>query len=287
MKEKLENNINFSEKATFVVGFAALIIAFYPYKELAQNISIQIFGWDTSIYDLVGIFLLVLFFATYLYGFNYIRYDFPSILGVKWLSYIELLAHIVYMIAFVFPVFIIVLILISSLAKIIPNSIKFISDILNLTAIILSTISILYTGFRAYKNKKDDLISELLEEQVRFSRETDLSKELDYLTIINLYESIIASLELLLIPYIGISVRRISTPRIIRLASDKKIISSQESSVINDLRGVRNKIAHNQLPKGAEVNLAMLIKAKLILGRLEKIKKPPSRAMRHSGPHSY
>ncbi|MFA5024487.1 MAG: hypothetical protein WC523_06060 [Patescibacteria group bacterium] len=269
------NGISYSEKTAFVVGFAALVIAFYPYKELAENISIQIFNWNTSVYNLFGVFLLMLFFATYLYGLNYIRYDFPLILSIKWLSYIEPLAHIIYMVAFVSPIFIIFLIIISSLTNIIPGSNQWILAASNITTVITAIIS-LYVGFRVYKNKKDDLINELSEERVRFSGETDFSKGSDYLTILNLYESIVASLESLLVPYLGISIRRIPTSKVIRLASDKKIISFQEGNVINDLRGIRNKIAHNQLPKGSEVNLVTLIQAQLILGRLEKIKQVAS-----------
>ncbi|MCE9549177.1 hypothetical protein K8Q98_02145, partial [Candidatus Nomurabacteria bacterium] len=57
--DKETNNstgINFSDKASFVLGFAALLIAFYPYKESAQTIIVRVFNWDISLYTAAGLF---------------------------------------------------------------------------------------------------------------------------------------------------------------------------------------------------------------------------------------
>lgn len=266
----INNSANFSDKAAFIIGFSALILAFYPYKEFAQKIMVKIFNWDISIYNLIGVFLLILFLTTYIYGLNYIRYDFPSILKIKCLNYIELLAHIMYMIAFTFPILVMLLVLISSLTKFLPDSNQWILlTISNIATTIITTAS-LYIGIRTYKNKEADLIKELLEEQIKFSENTDFSKGSDHLTILNLYESIILNMESLLIPHIGISIKKLSSFRVVELASNKKLISPQEVKIIKELRKIRNQIAHGQLPEGASVNLIILIEAQQILKHLKR-----------------
>src|ERR1700748_58011 len=88
--------ITFSDKLAFIVGFSTIILAFSSYKEQAQKIFLLP---ELSLFSLAGIFLSMLFASTYLYGLNYIRYDFPSLLRIKWLRYIELTANILYLFA--------------------------------------------------------------------------------------------------------------------------------------------------------------------------------------------
>lgn len=71
---------NLSNKTSFIIGFAALVIAFSPYKNLAEDVVVQLFGLSVSIYTLAGVFLLILFASIYLYGLNYIRYDSSRLL---------------------------------------------------------------------------------------------------------------------------------------------------------------------------------------------------------------
>ena len=263
--------INFSDKTGFVVGFSALLIALFPYKELAQSIIIPIFNFDVSIYKLAGTLLLMLFLSTYLYGLNYVRYDFPTILNFEILKYLELLAHIFYMLAFIFPVLIVILSAISSFIKIIPDlglSNKVL--LINLASSIVSIAGVLMSYY-TYKTKEKDLIKELTDFQSKIAEQVSKTEKVDKLSLLNLYESILANLEALLVPHAGLAVQRITPNKIVRLASNKQILSFEDVAVIDDLRGLRNQIAHNNLSENIILDQALYVKGKNILNKLEQL----------------
>ncbi len=256
----------FSERVSFIIGFSALVIALLPYKEFAQDIIISIFSWNFSLYTLIGIFFAILFFSTYFYGLNYIRYRFPLLLNIRWLKFIELIADILYITAFIFPILVIILAFVSYCAKIVPNLTPY-ATIISIIISVLVGLLTPYISFYTYRNKEKELIKKLFELH-DLSEGMNQEQDPRKLYILNLYESIVSSLEALLVPYVGRDIQRVSRYEILKLAHGKKIISQEEMAMIDDLRGLRNQIAHNKSFNKTGIDQEFLGKAKNILTKL-------------------
>ncbi|MCE9549190.1 hypothetical protein K8Q98_02210, partial [Candidatus Nomurabacteria bacterium] len=120
---------------------------------------------------------------------------------------------------------------------------------------------------------EEDLIKELLDRHSEFREKiVEIERKTPRLYILSLYESIINNLEALLVPYVGLAVRKISPFEIIKLAVAKKIITSKEENIVRDLRGVRNQIAHSQFPEDKKIPEDFLSQVEKILNNLEQSK---------------
>ena len=197
-----------------------------------------------------------------MYGLNYIRYDFPFLLNIRLLRFIEILAHLIYSAAFAFP-FLVLLIwtlsLLFSLIPIIPVQVW--SYLLNGVAIFYSVgafvVSLIY-----YKTKQKNITDQLKEETAQLSANLKLSNrdaDIPY-KILSLYEIIISELKSSLAIKIGIDISRIPSFRLALTAMENKIINSKDYALIQDLRALRNKVAHNiDISHASSENLQNLI----------------------------
>ncbi len=268
------SGINFSSKVAFIVGFSALILALNTYQAQAKNILIPLFGFSFSIFNLTAIFLLLLFVSTYLYGVNYVRYDFPQLLNIKSLRYIEIFAHVLYSMAFALPFLVLLIWGLSVMAALIPSVPPQIwarsIDIFALAYAVTVTIA----GSFYYMKKQQNVVDELKEESIRLFNQSKLSGPENniHVRILVIYQAIISELKSILADQIGLDVNSIASFRIASIALDKKIITNNDYALIQDLRGVRNKIAHNIDTVTDSDNLQSLFHhANLLLTKLNRI----------------
>lgn len=243
MDEEKTNNINFSNKVGFIIGFIAVIIALYPFKQTLDSIKINLLIVSPSLTLLIAIFLGLLFLSIYFYALNYIRYDFPSLLNIEWLRFIEFLAHLMYFIAFLYPLFVLAVWVLSLIINLFPQiSIKEVYYIL----LVLSSASLVLISIFIQILKIRGKEEELYERVKHFSkRSSELYQKGSHdFIFLYLYNSLVKLIQLKLTKRLGSDIDKISTIELIELAHRRKLISKDDLYFINELRALRNQVAH-------------------------------------------
>ena len=245
-----------SDKASFMIGLAAVILAIFPFKDRLDSVKLNILGYDFTIFYLAIIFLGLLLLSSYLYGLNNIRYNY-EIFTTKWLrwsKYIEDLAHIIYTLAFIFPILVILLWILTGiipvinlLSKITHENIKstanIVFDSLSIITIIMSAV----LSFSLFRNKEKNEIENLNDNQkIHVSIAKKNYNIGDYrLTILNLFQAVMLALKSNLVQYIGLNINKVPSHIILNVALQRKLITEQEKQIIRDLMGLRNQVAHD------------------------------------------
>ncbi|MCF7865361.1 MAG: hypothetical protein K9M11_02540 [Candidatus Pacebacteria bacterium] len=233
------------DRASFIVGLSAALLALFPFKDDIQ-ININLFGFSLSLYTTALIFLGLLLLSAYLYGINNIRYSIPRVLEWEWTRFIESAALIIYTIAFLFPVALFTLWPISKLINIVLSQKQILLEIVLNSSTFIAGISTAYAGYLVSKNRKDSVVAEL-SELGRLSR-IEIGRAYEYgdfrVSLLSLYQGLMTVLKVNLVSRVGIRAKSLPDSQIIRIASDLKIFNENERVLINDLRGIRNKITH-------------------------------------------
>ncbi|HNW71675.1 MAG TPA: hypothetical protein PKZ36_00305 [Candidatus Paceibacterota bacterium] len=245
-----------SDKASFMIGLAAVILAIFPFKDKLDSIKLNIFGYDLTIFSLALIFLGLLLFSSYLYGLNNIRYN-SEIFTNKWFGwskYIEVLAHIVYTLAFIFPILVIMSWILTEIipifilvSKVGSESIKSTTEIISGSFSIITALISVVLSFSLFRKKEKSEIENLSNDQKIYIGSAKRNYSIgDYrLTILNLFQAVILSLKSNLIPHIGLNINRVPPSVILNVAEQRKLITVEEKQIIRDLMGLRNQVAHN------------------------------------------
>lgn len=249
-EDNLKNEPNVSDRVSFIIGLFAAILALYPFKEVAQNTTIGFFNWNISIYTLAGFFLTLLFLSAYFYGLNSIRYGLDKLIKLRWLKFIETLASFLYFLAFIFPILIFLLWVVSIFFNFFILNFKQSQELIFLFSNFISVLLGLLTFFTANYifRQKEKQLSEELDKMKKYYNDQfqKNSKGADYkLIILSLFQTLMTTLELVLTKEIGSGIKRMSTSRIIKIAQERGLITQQELNAILDLVVIRNQIAHN------------------------------------------
>lgn len=264
-------SINFSTKLEFIVGFFAIIFALTTFKDKLELIKLDILIGSFSLYSLILFFSGLLFVSIYLYALNYIRYDFPAILKLKWLSwlkYMEFLAHLAYFIAIISPLFLLITCCISFVIKLLPAIPSYFKTLLGLITGVLAAFILIVMQLLRFREEKSTIMEELKEEELRFSLKAKnlYEKGLYDFVLLNLYNSLTKLIGSRLVEKYGLDIGRISSKTLIDLAEKNKLISKNDLAFINDLRILRNQVAHGTLTEKINKN-----KAEFFMNRINEI----------------
>lgn len=234
------------DRASFIVGLSASLLALFPFKDEIQ-VSINLFGFYVSLYTTGLWFLGLLLLSAYLYGINNIRYSIPRVLEWRWTKWIESTALIVYTIAFLFPFALFVLWPISKLINILLSQRQVLLEIVSNFSTFIAVFLSAYTGYVVSKNRNDSVIAELSEFS-RLSR-IEIGRAYEYgdfrLSVLSLYQGLMAVLKANLVSRVGIRAKSLPDVQVVKIAADLKLFNDEERAAIRDLRGIRNKIAHD------------------------------------------
>lgn len=252
------------DKANFVIGLSAAVLALYPFKDISSNVKAIFFGHEISLFSLSGIFLILLFVSIYFYGLNNLRYHSEELLTndrYKSLKILEVIANGAYLLAFLLPILAIFVWLISSGLNYISPFISKLSSVkINSSAIsdlvsgVGSFIAVLYSFF-SYKRIKGIRLTNLKQDAAASLSDAENPRTGEVvLTIINLYEALILTLKSFLVDRIGLSSDRLNSAGIIGLSQKLKILSDEEVAFVRDLRGIRNYIAHSSSPSSINIS---------------------------------
>lgn len=264
-------NINFSAKLEFIVGFFAIIFALTTFKDKLELIKLDILIGSFSLYSLISFFLGLLFISIYLYALNYIRYDFPALLKIKWLSwlgYIEFLARLTYFITIIFPLFLLIMSCISSVIKLLPAIPSNFENLLGVIIVFLTVLISFIMQLLRLREEESALMDELKEKVRRFSLEVKnlYEKRLYDLVLLNLYNILTKLIGSRLVKKYGLDIERISSKALIDLAEKNKLVSKNDLAFINDLRILRNQVAHGTLTEKISKN-----KVEFFMNRINEI----------------
>lgn len=245
-----------SDKASFMIGLSAVILAIFPFKDRLDSIKLNILGYDLTIFYLAFIFLGLLLLSSYLYGLNNIRYNYEIFTSkwLWWLKYIEDLAHMMYTVAFIFPIVILLLWILTGIiplfilvSKISSESIKSTTEIISGSFSIIIALMSIALSFSLFRKKEKNEIENLSNNQKIYVSSAKKNYNTgDYrLTILNLFQAVMLALKSNLVPYIGLNINRVPSSVILNVATQRKLITEREKQIIRDLMGLRNQVAHN------------------------------------------
>lgn len=279
--EDYRNEINFSDKNTFVVAFFALVIALSPLNGFLNKISVSILIGEYSLLDLVYVPISLLALSMYAYAINYIRYDYALLFSWRWLRHIESLANVLYLLAILaYPLLVLGMYLLDRIIQVIaPVFSRWLESAVVLRGSIFSILSILISVLviilQFWKSQKE---LENTKEQLRIN-EKYLKDEIGRLSsrgdhemvLLKTYNNLVNTIELDLAEKYGPIVSKMSPPKIVDMARSARVLLPEEVSLIADIRGVRNRIAHstenNVIPEEAAKDLVE--KTNKIIKRLE------------------
>lgn len=249
------NNISLGEKIAFIISFIATLIALYSFNDQLKNVNINLLMGTYSLDNILLLFTLILGTSLYFYALNCIRFDFPALLNIKSLKYLEMGGRLFYFLAiFVYPLSLFILWIINLitiwLAQYIDISIQN-SNFLDVSAESLSLAGIALSAYFIYtQSRLTSLI--FIEEKLEKLEDATLKANYDFenkkynYVPIHLYERIIEKLEGVLVKEYGYSVSNVSKARLIRLALERKVLTEKDYAFIHHLRRLRNSIAHDQ-----------------------------------------
>lgn len=268
-RDKNMVSIRFNDKIGFVIAFFTAIIALYPFKDKIDAYDIDILIGSFSLSSLVMVFLGLLFLSIYLYALNYIRYDFPRLLTVRYLKYVEYLAHLFYFVAvLVYPLFLLVMWGVSSLLELLSLKLYLLKDIFFMVASVVFVLFSLIIQVKRFIERELELSEAMVEEERQFVLKTkEIYQEKIYgMTLMTVYAGLMKVIKLRLLKDFGLDVNRVDSRRLINLIDKHKLLSSEDITFLHDLRMIRNRMAHGELAKSITKE-----KAKAFIDRGNKI----------------
>ncbi len=247
-----DNKINFGDKLGFIVGFIAVIFTLYSFDPKIKSMELNVLLGIYSFNKILFIFLCSLGVSLYFYSLNYIRLDFPYLLKIKWLKFLESGGKIFYLLAFIYSLIIIILVILGFIFS------WFSKDNFNFSQVLisslLSTISGILAALFVSKQQKNNL-STFLEERKEnkekaFSEANyDFDNEKYNYVPIHLFKMILEKIESILVKEYGYGISKIPIFRLIRFALEKNIIKEEDYAFIQKLRKIRNQVAHSHTEK--------------------------------------
>jgi hypothetical protein len=149
---------------------------------------------------------------------------------------------------------------------------------LSLTASAIVLIVAFWGGFVSASRKNKVLVKDLQEQEKKLSIFSErFYKKKDYkLSILNLFNSLIKFIQSNLIKTYGPDIARLPSGALIKLAQKDGLLKPEDAVFINDLREVRNLIAHSELPAlDEELARSYLDRGMLILKKFDMAQRMP------------
>jgi len=157
---------------------------------------------------------------------------------------------------------------ISSVIKLLP---AIHSDFETLLGLIVGVVAVLVPFIMQllmFREEKSAVMEELKEEERRFSLKAKnlYEKGLYDFVLLNIYNSLTKLIGSRLVEKYGLDIGRISSKALIDLAEKNELISKNDLAFINDLRILRNQVAHGTLTEKISKN-----KVEFFMNRINKI----------------
>jgi hypothetical protein len=234
------------DRAGFVVGLSGSLLALLPFKEDAVKITLPLFGWTPSIYDLAGILLGLLIASAYFAGLNQIRFGIPSLLKYRWLRVFDIIAQVFYVLAFALPLVVCAGWAVSALVGSIAQLRQF-AEAAASFASALASITSLAVSIWSWRSAKIAASDAVEDAQAKSAIKSEESYQVgDYrIFVMQLFQRVIVALEGTLVQREGTSARSLTGLRALEAARSLKILSPSEMEILDQLRRLRNEIAHN------------------------------------------
>lgn len=248
---------NSNGKVIFIIGFLALIFTLPNYKEILEPIEIIFFTYGTNLYVLFLLMGSILFLSVYLYAIDNLKYCSFNLAKLNILHRTGLVADVLYAIAIVvFPV-IIIFLFVSSIIITYVKATNIISEDVAIFILggIITLISMILIGTisKDVSNTTAEILNENIErasasEAIFISKAKEaLDKKTYEYMILELNNSIEKSL------YAKLAKKGLIMPnrnfpgtRIIKYAKNDNILNSDQQSLVNEIRTMRNKVAHGE-----------------------------------------
>jgi hypothetical protein len=237
-----------SDRYEFILGFLALIISLSAFKDELQRISFNLgnFSYTLGEYFLIVISGLLLCLYLYIIEKTSRNYSFGS---WRLFSVIITTAEIIFIFLILSPVFLLFTHLafwVYSKALEPPSeTLKKVNAILQVIGFVLTLITTIISFINYNKRRRERKLKDLEEEEIK---DLELSGKLlkdGYYS-----QSILESFKVLethlhkKLTAQNIRSFRSQFSELVRLALDRKIISLEDVSIMNDIRGMRNSAAH-------------------------------------------
>ena len=244
--DKEPNNLSL-DRAGFVVALSAALLALLPFKDDAEKVFVYLFGLTLSLYQLSAVFLGTLIISAYFSGLNQIRFGIPWLLRFRWLRLFEWASQGLYVFAFVMPLIVAIGWGLSLLLQLLPPHFVEYAKLAASLAQTISTVIAAIISFSTLSWLKRGASETLDDARTGITIRQDSSySEGDYrVFILQLFQSVISALEVLLVQRLGLPARRLPARVTVQTAHQLELIDNKEVAAINDLRTVRNRIAHD------------------------------------------
>lgn len=241
-------NSNIIDKSGFVVGFLAAVFILYSFKDFFDRYRLDLGLFNLSLTNIVVGFIVLLLISMYLYAINYIRYDFPQLLYIKQLRYVEIAAHFIYLSALlIYPLLVVFVWVLYATIHSIYEPLNY--EIKEIIAVIIYSILLitgLYSILKLLLKRKKYILSELKTERDIEINAIDYEKlnNNKYIAILEIYKAIIDSLKYELFVEAGLDSRKLHGSKVIKIAKELSIISEEDYNYLFKLNTIRNRIAH-------------------------------------------
>lgn len=242
---------NLSEKTSFILAFAAILVGFSQLKTSLESIELNyVFisanAWTISLFSFV-----LLSISIYLYALDSIRYGFPSFeenrVLTKLFKFIQILANSFYLFAIILPLMCILFYGLVSGIQLLP--VQYIRES-SIFASIVTSISTFIVSFLISKaqlklrvEKEFEIIQEKISDLNILRKELNSQKKWADLVLDNF-----KALELMFAGrtrVLGIDASKVPFNRLIRLLLSENIITELQVSKLERVREIRNIALHS------------------------------------------
>lgn len=161
---------------------------------------------------------------------------------------------------------------ISSVIKLLPaipsNFKTLLGEITGVVAVLVSVLVSFIMQLLRFREEKSALVEKLKEKERSFSLKAKnlYEKGLYDFVLLNIYNSLTKLIGSRLVEKYGLDIGRISSKALIDLAEKNELISKNDLAFINDLRILRNQVAHGTLTEKISKN-----KVEFFMNRINKI----------------
>lgn len=283
------NTVN--DKVIFAVSFLAVLVTASTYKDYLTKISISIFSYNFSVFDLLIAMAFILFCSVYCSAIDKLRYSTFRLINVKFLKYASIFADFFYIISIlVLPLLFFLFFSCSCINYyMIQPLLSYFNfgfftqiDTHTLLSIFTSIIGILTAIFTFYTIKISN------EMEVETSIEESIDNAMNYLMYAEKdfssgnYSEMIITLNRIIfdILFVKLAEKRklkrnlLNSNSIIEIAKDDGIINNDQIKVIKEIRSLRNEIAHglHETPIDTEYARNLMFKTVDLVYKLSHIK---------------
>lgn len=252
----MDNNTNkfdLSDKLATIIGFTIILMTIYNFNETIKNIEINFLIATYNLGSLILIGAGALILSLYLHAVNSIRFESPRLLNFKFLKYIEITGHGIYLTVLTTPAVLILLFFLNKLFELITRKLQseFYFHFGNMPVNILITlilIALTVYSYKHYTKIDEDLIEEKQNQRKEASNKTKFYlKDKQYKQIpIQLYNQIKYKFQEILILEYGNNISKQTDSKIFSLAFQNGLLNGDDIQIILELKKLRNTLTHNK-----------------------------------------